>query len=195
MLYSNISDQTWLNACTKESWRREKHISNLIRFFIANFLVELYYLNHLLFKQAFFIKTSFWLFSTRYISFKQHIFILDRTFFYPFQKYFFFGRKRTRHLFFAFLFKIKHYPITRKKQNEKPFFLYFSEIQNTFFCFDKSQIFRVLMTLWNLLTQKQENFFFNFSLQKITTHVHLLYYQPAKEIWEQKCPFRCPKFG
>ena len=49
-------------------WRQGKHISNLIRFF-ANFLVESYYLDHLLFKQAFFVKSFFWSFSTWYIFF------------------------------------------------------------------------------------------------------------------------------
>ena len=36
---------------------------------------------------------------------------------------------------FHLLFKIKHHPILRKKQNEKLFFGIFSEIQNTFFLF------------------------------------------------------------
>ena len=43
---------------------------------------------------------------------------------------------------FIFLFKIKYYPITRKEQNEKLFFLYFfQEFKTHFFGFDKSQIF------------------------------------------------------
>ena len=35
--------------------------------------------------------------------------------------------------FSFFLFKIKYHPISRKRQNEKPFFVFLSKIQNTFF--------------------------------------------------------------
>ena len=45
------------HAQNLEDKKRKKHISDLIRFFLfANFLVESHYLDHLLFKQAFFVK-------------------------------------------------------------------------------------------------------------------------------------------
>ena len=47
--------------------------------------------------------------------------------------------------FLIFFYSKINYPITRKEQNEKTFFCIFSKIQNTFFDFDKSQIFQILM--------------------------------------------------
>ena len=67
----------------------------------------------------------------------------------------------------------------RKKQNEKPFFVFFSEIQNTHFLFYKSK--RIFLNPNDVIkfnnTKIEKSFFFNFFLQKnITTHVYLIYY-------------------
>ena len=139
-------------VCTTKTLRKndKKENTYLIRiyFFFANFLIESYYLDHLLLKQAFFVKTSFWSFSKWYIYIflTTHI-ILDRTssshfYFYQFsfdtQKYFF-QRKRIRHSssqFFVFLFKIDYHPISRKRKNENPFFVFFRNWKHIF-CFDK----------------------------------------------------------
>ena len=101
-------------------WRQGKHISNLIRFF-ANFLVESYYLDHLLFKQIYFVNENHFFIFNIIIFFQQHLFIPDMSFFLPLsfdiQKHFFRRMMNTTLIFsiFSFFFKIKHHPISRKK--------------------------------------------------------------------------------
>ena len=65
-----------------------------------------------------------------------------------------------RHSFPHFFYSKINYPITRKEQNEKTFFLYFfSKIQNTFFDFDKSQIFSNFNEVIRFInTQEGKNF-------------------------------------
>ena len=43
--------------------------------------------------------------------------------------------------FFYLLFKIKHHPTSRKKQNEKLFFIFFFRIENIFFVLTKIRFF------------------------------------------------------
>ena len=124
----------------------------------------------------------FWLFSTWYIF--STTFIPDMSiFFLPIfnNPKVFFWRKRIKHSFFRIFFYSKWNTILlrKKKWNEKLlFFVFFSKIQNIFFLFRPKSNFQVLMTSWNLLTQKQENIFSIFSLQKINTNVsNLLTYK------------------
>ena len=94
-----------------------------------------------------------------------------------------------------FLFKIKHYPITRKEQNEKPFF-FVSKIQNTFFDFDKSQIFSNFNEVIRFInTQEGKHLFKIFLIENHNTRVSCFIMNLQKEIREQKCHFTCPKFG
>ena len=60
------------------------------------------------------------------------------------------------------------------KENEKTHFLLFSKIQNTFFWQVRKNFFLILMMLWNLLTQKQENFFQFFLTENNNTRVSAL---------------------
>ena len=131
---------------------RKKHISNLIWFFSNfHFLVESHYLDPSLFKQTVFCKRKlplfFLSFSTLYL-FLQHL-ISDMSvfFFANFQspKKYIFWRKRIRHsffrFFFHFLFKVKHHPISRKKQNEKLYFFIFQKFKTHFFVLTRVNFF------------------------------------------------------
>ena len=108
-------------------WRQGKHISNLIRFFFANFLFESHYLDHLLFKQAFFVK-NFFLIIFNTVIFLTTPFYSRHNIFFTISKIFFLKKTNKTFIFsiFHFLFKIKYHPTSRKKQNEKPFFCIFS---------------------------------------------------------------------
>ena len=120
----------------KKSWRQGKCISNLIRFF------------HFL---SFSRKTSFFRFQHGIIFFltttiySRHVSFFLPIFDHP--KKYFFLKKWIRHSFFRFLFKIKYYPITRKKQNEKLFFVFFKNSKHTFFIWTRVKFFWILMTL------------------------------------------------
>ena len=88
------------------------------------------------------------------------------------QEYFFRG-----HSFFRFWSFIQNKTSSyfEKETEWETIFCIFLEIENTFFCFDKSQIFE--MTSENLLPQKQENIFSkrkNFFLENHNTCVSAL---------------------
>ena len=150
------------NEALRKKWQKRKHLSNpSSHIFFANFLIESHYLDHPLFTH-FFVKT----FSFFFLDHFQHgiYFLINSFLFQTYQFFFFvnfqtpknifFWRKRIRHSFFLFfhlLFKVKHHPTSRKKQNEKLFlYLYF------FF-------------------RNWKTFFSTFSDRKIITHVYLLY--------------------
>ena len=59
---------------------------------------------------------------------------------------------------------MKHYPIARKKWNEKLFFCIFSEIGNTFFWFDKGQIFSNFNEVIKFIDKKTRKPFFQLFL-------------------------------
>ena len=75
---------------------------------------------------------------------------------------------------FYFLFKTKYHPISRQKQNEKLFFcIFFQEFKtHIFFLTSQKEFLRILNDVIKFINTKQDPFF----LQKITTHVYLLYY-------------------
>ena len=151
-----------------EDKERKKHISNLIRFF-SFFLVESYYLNHLLFKQAFFVKKKlfFWSFSTWYIFFLSTPFYSNMSFFHHFsfntQQSFFEENEYDIHFFIqnktSFYFG---------KQTEwKIIFLYFFRNSKHIF-FDKSE--RIFSNSNDVIkfidTKTKKLFFFQFSYRK-----------------------------
>ena len=75
---------------------------------------------------------------------------------------------------FFFLFYSKWNTILLRERNGMKFFcIFFKDSKHIFLFWPKSN-FQVLMTSWNLLTQKQENIFFNFFLQKINTNAFTL---------------------
>ena len=122
---------------------RKKHILILSDFSFSQFSL----LDRVILSRSSFIQTN--IFRKRkqlFFHFQHHHFLT--TFFYSrhviffatfrltLKNYFFEENEYDTHFFnfFRFLFKIKHHPISRKKQNEKPFFCIFSlEIPNTFF--------------------------------------------------------------
>ena len=109
-----------------------------------------------------------------------------------FNKYFFVKKNWIWHSFSQFF--VKHHPITRKKQNEKLFFVFFHEFKTHFFVFTWVK-FSSPNDIMKFINTKTRKLFFWFFLQKTITHMYLLYYQPTKEILEQRCLFTCPKFG
>ena len=65
------------------------------------------------------------------------------------------------------------------------FFVFFLGIENIFFCFDKSQFFQILMTSWNLLTQKLKTSFFEWStLGNVACRRWLFQLEASFLIWE-----------
>ena len=105
-------------------------------FFFANFLIELHYLDHPLFTQAFFRKnffSFFWSFLALYFFLNSFLFQtcpFFANFHSTFKNIFFWKHSFFR--FFYLLFKIKHHPISRKKQNEKLFFVFFQKLKTHF---------------------------------------------------------------
>ena len=131
--------QTMHNEALRINDKNEDTCLIRVHIFFANFLFESYCLDHLLFQQAFFVKT--FSFSTPFYSW--HVII----FFYIFHSThkIFFWRKRIRHSFFLFFIQNKTPSYFEKETEWETIFLYFfSKIQNTFFCFDKSQIFLIM---------------------------------------------------
>ena len=90
-------------------------------------------------------------------------------------------------VFSFFLFKIKHYPITRKKQNGKPFFCIFSKIKNIIFVLTKVKFFNNTIEFTNT---KQG--FFNFFHKKSRHTCIYFIINLQKKLWEQRCLFTCP---
>ena len=77
-------------------------------------------------------------------------------------------------IFFYLLFKIKHHPTSRKKQNEKLFFVFFLELKTYFLFWQKSK-FSNLNDVMKFINTKTKNFFFQFFLtEKSTTRVSAL---------------------
>ena len=77
----------------------------------------------------------------------------------------FFLKKTNKTLVFSIFFsssfiQSKHHPTLGKKQNENYFFVFFSEIKNTFFCFDKSQIFSNFNEVIKFIDTKTGKHFF-----------------------------------
>ena len=98
----------------------------------------------------------------------------------------FFWRKRIRHSFPHFLFKNKLSYYEKGTEWKTFFFVFFQGFKTHFLV-----LTRVKFSSPNHVMQfiDTKNFFFH------SQHVYLLYYQPAKEILEQRCLFTCPKFG
>ena len=121
MLCSKIPDRLWLNAYTmnlEEQWKKESHFQSQIQFFLfANFLVESHYFDHLSFKHTFFVKENiFFIFNNTFLFPTCHIFFT--IFRLTLKNIFFLSKKTNTTLIFSifcFLFKIKHYPISRKE--------------------------------------------------------------------------------
>ena len=86
--------------------------------------------------------------------------------------------------FLFFIFYSKQNTILFRDRNRirNHFFVFFSEIQNTFFVVLTKVRFSNPNDVMKFINTKTKNpFFFNFlSLQKNPQHVYLLYYQPAK---------------
>ena len=134
-----------------EDMERKKHTSNLIQFFYF-FQSSFFWLGHtipiILYSTNIFCKKTslfFIIFNTIYFFNNSYLFQTCQIFSILIQhSKIFFRRKRIRHLFFRFfiLFKIKRYPIARKKWNVKLFFVvFFSEIQKTFSVLTKVKFF------------------------------------------------------
>ena len=116
-------------------------------------LIILYSTNIFRKKTSFFPSFFFIIFNTIYFFNSRYLFQTCQFFFLPifiqhskiyFQFFQCFQKNEYDTHFFNFsffLFKIKHYPITRKEQNEKLFFRIFFRNSKHIFCFDKSQIF------------------------------------------------------
>ena len=121
-----------------KTMRERKHISNLIQFFHFSIFFNIFTfrsshtISILLYSTHFFVKTFFF--------FKHGIFSFNNSYlFYTCQ----FQHSKIIIIFsiFRLLFKIKHHPISRKKQDEKLFFVFFSKIQNTFFVLTRVKFF------------------------------------------------------
>ena len=145
----------------EDNERKKTHFWPNSIFYFSKFFQEKL-LFFFIFNMTFFFISSF-LFQTCKFFFCQFSFNTQKIFF---------QRKRIWHSFFDFssfhffYSKVKHYPITRKEQNEKLFFCIFSRIQNTFFWFWQESNLRILLTSCNLLTQKEKLLFSFFFLQK-----------------------------
>ena len=137
--------------------RERKHISNLIQFFHFSFFWSGHTIPIILYSTNIFFckrKQLFFIFNTVFFLTP---FILDMSVFSSFntQKHIFnFSRKWIRHLFFDlssfhsfFFIQSKTLSYYEKGTEWKTPFCTFPRIQNTIFCFDKSQFFWVLMTL------------------------------------------------
>ena len=133
---------------------RKKHISNLIQFFfIFQFFSTFSLLGRVTLSRSSFIQTNIFrkkktlfFFIIFNMAFFSTPFIPDMSvFFVNFQllkNIYFFLKKMNKTLVFSIfhlLFKVKHHPTSRKKQNEK-LFIFFQNLKTYFFCFDKSQI-------------------------------------------------------
>ena len=126
-------------------------------FFFSNFhfLVGSHHPDRPLFKQKLFFSIIFsWYYFTT-------AFILDMSIFCQFS-------------FFRLLFKVKHYPITKKKWNEKTiFFVFFFQKFKTYFLFWQKSKFLNLNDIMKFINRTGKPFF-SFLTEK-SQHVHLLY--------------------
>ena len=127
--------------------KERKHISILIRFF--HFSIFFFFLTFSLLgrvilsrssfiQTSIFVKTSFWSFFNMVHFFNKPFYSRQDNIFFSFSIFSIFLKKTNETFISSFFYSKINYPITRKEQNENPFF---SRIQNTFFGFDKSQIF------------------------------------------------------
>ena len=133
----------YFQVCIMKLWQKERHLSNPSSHIFCKFS------HRVTLSRSFFIQTS--IFCKKFSFFNTFLFLTCHHFFLHFslntQNIFLKKTNKTFIflIFFYFLFKIKHHPTSRKKQNEELFFCIFSEIQNTFFCFDKSQVLWILI--------------------------------------------------
>ena len=145
---------------------RKNHILTQFKkkmyFSIFHSFFYLYNLDYSFFIQTSFFhkkKTSllfFWSFLTRYYFFnnifysRQNIIIIFFTNFQSPNNIFFLKKNNKTLIFFDFfhlLFKIKHHPTSRKKQNEKLFFcIFFENSKHTFFVLTRVKFFWILIT-------------------------------------------------
>ena len=119
---------------------RKQHNSNLNRFFQFSLFGRVTLSRSSFIQQIFFVKKTsffFWSFLTWYI-FYEPLFIPTCHFFTTFHLTLNKVFSKKTNMTFIFLFKIKHHSILGKKQNEKPFFVFFLQKFRTHF-FDKSE--------------------------------------------------------
>ena len=91
LYYQSMHNKNW----EEENDRKENTYLIRIYFFFTNFLVESYYLDHLLFKQAFFVKTFFF-----FYHFQHGIFFINNSFLFQICQFFFANFQITQKYFF-----------------------------------------------------------------------------------------------
>ena len=151
-----INHALFIRACPMKLWQKGRHLSNPSSHIFCKFSHRVTLSRssfiHIFFRKKFFFFS--WSFSNMVCIFYQHLLFQTCQFFLSIFKHpkilYFFWRKRTRHSFFQFFSSFiqnKTLPYFEKETEWKTIFLeFFSEIQNTFFCFDESQFFWILMT-------------------------------------------------
>ena len=153
--------------------RERKHISNLINFFVFQFLI-FSLLGRVTLSRSYFIQTNIF-FAKRLFLFLitfnmvyfQQPFILDKT---PF-----FWRKRIRHPFFYFI-QNETLSYCEKKNGMKNYFLYFFGNWKHIFLFWQESNFSNFNEVMKFIdTTTRKCFLKIFFWQKTTTHVYLLY--------------------
>ena len=74
------------------------------------------------------------------------------------------------------------------------FFVFFKNSKHIFLVLTRVKSSSPTHVMQFIDTKRKTSFFIFFLTDK-SQHVYMLYYQPAKEILEQRCLFTCPKFG
>ena len=154
----------------KESWRQGKCISNLIRFF--SFFFNFHFgSGHTI--PIILYSTNIFQKKTSLFHHFQHDILFNNSFLFQTCQFFlsifiqnskiFFSKALIFFLFFSSFIQSKHHPTLRKNRMRNYLFVFFSEIENTFFCFDKSQIFSNFNDVMKFINTKIGKYFFNFS--------------------------------
>ena len=124
-------DQSWfiIETCTKLLKIRKKETHLNLNLIFHNKTSLFFFI---IFNIVFFLSTPFY---SIYVSFLLSIF--------KSRKNIFLEKTNKTLVFFHFLFKVKHYPTSRKKQSGKQFFVYFFfwKFKTHIFCFDKVKFF------------------------------------------------------
>ena len=152
---------------------RKKHTSNLIQFFHFSFFGSGHTIPIIIYSTSIFLQKDFLFF----FHFQHDIFFF--TTFYSRQNLFFVLKKTNKTPVFSIFYFIQNETLSYcEKETEWKivFFCIFFKDSKHIFLFRPKSNFQVLMTSWNLLTQKQENIFliFSFLTEKSTTHVSAL---------------------